>query len=697
MRLLKWLLISLFALVIAVLVAGYVTLANYPVSDVKALIEQETEKATGRKLQIAGDVSLDISLSPSIVLENVSLANALWAGKEPLLHVKRLELELALLPLLSDEIAVERLALFELTANLERDKTGTGNWQFGGADGEGADSLPSFKEIELTDAKISFRAAPGAPQRRIDLERLDASSAGLDDPLSGSAKGTLDGSALDVAFGLGSMRQIMTDSRFPFSLQGSLAGAQLAVDGERTADALTMKLSVSGKDLAQISSLADSKLPKVGPFSVKLDLARQGDKIDVKELDLTVAGSDLKGKLTVEIGDARPKLTGSLRSKALRLDQLMVGPWGAEEKDSDALIPALELPRDTLRLADADLELSVERLQLSGDAVISKLATKAALQDGRLKLSPLDFTHVGGRFGGTLTIDAGKSPSQVAMNMTTRGLEYGKLLDLPLTGTLDVTAELQGAGNDLRAVVGSMHGRTRALSSNTVVHQELLALIGGGILNTLKPLFGGSDALKLACAVSDLRWKGGVGHSQATVVAGDSFITTISGEMDLIKEHMDLYVDVSGRGVSLSALVLPFRVIGSIGSPTIVPDPTGSVLAAAKVAGMVFMPPLLIADLLVLELQKVGDPKKACLALVKTIESGGGAEAFVKRWADKTGDAAKALLEGASQTATGAGEAVTQGVEAVGGAVEEGLEGAAQGVQEGLEGAAEGVRSLFGN
>ncbi len=697
MRLLKWLLIGLFALVIAVLVAGYVTLANYPVSDLKALIEQETESATGRKLVIAGDVSLDISLSPVIVLEDVSLANASWAAKQPMLHVERLELELALLPLLSDELAVERLALVKPVVALERDASGTGNWEIAGSDGAVADTLPSFKEVDLTDATITYRAAPGAAERKIVLQSLDVASAGLDDPLSGSLTGTLDGDAFDFAFGLGSMRQIATQARFPFSLQGSLAGAQLSLEGERSTEALSMTLSVNGKDLAQVSSLAGVALPKVGPFSAKMTLAGKGATVDVSALDLSLADSDLKGKVKLDLGADKPKLSGSLHSDALRPDQLTVGPWGGQVKDANALIPDFPLPTAFLTLADADLEISVARLQLDDGSLITKLKTKVALKDGRLRLSPLDFDYGGGRFAGDLTIDAAKTPSQVATTMSAQGLPYGKLLGLPLDGTLDMTAELKGAGESLRAVVGSMKGRSRAYSSNTVVHQEVLALIDGSILKILQPLFGGSDSLKLACAVSDVSWQGGVGRSQATTVAGQSFISTASGDIDLLKEHMDLYVNTAGRGVSLSALVIPFRVVGPISRPSVVPDPTGSVLAAARATGMVLLPPLLVADLLSIELQEVEDPKKACLASVKTIEAGGGTEAFVARWAGKTGEAAKALLEGAAQTAGSAGGVVAEGVDAVGSAVGQGLEGAAEGVQQGLEGAAQGVRSLFGN
>ena len=49
--------------------------------DLKALIETEAEKATGRKLAIADGAKPEISLTPSLVLEDVTFADALGLAR----------------------------------------------------------------------------------------------------------------------------------------------------------------------------------------------------------------------------------------------------------------------------------------------------------------------------------------------------------------------------------------------------------------------------------------------------------------------------------------------------------------------------------------------------------------------------------------------------------------------------------------
>ncbi len=689
MRLLKWILIGLFALIVAVLVAGYVALSSYPVEDLKALIETQTEKATGRKLEIAGDVKMEISLSPAIVMEEVTLANAPWAAKRPLAHVKRLELQLALLPLLSDEIAIERLALIEPSLDLERNAEGQGNWQFAAVEKGGLsqdDTLPSFKEIAVQKAKVRLHLAPHRAAREIELESLNAGAGGLDEAVSGDMKGRLDREAFELFFQLGSMRQMLVEDRFPFFLQGNVGDSDLKLDGTTEGrDGVRFSLSVKAKSLENLSPLLGKTLPPVGPLALDVKVEAGPKTVSLKDLSATLAESDLSGELTLTGGESRPKLSGRLTAKRLEPGQVLVGPWELAPQRAQ-LVPDVALPVALLDLADASLDLEVTELRLPEGGWLEGLKTKLELEDRKLTLAPLAFTDAGGRFDGTVTLDREQTPTKVEVKGKVEGMDYGKALGLPLSGHLDVNLDLKGEGETLRSVVSSMRGRTRAVSSDTVVHESFLAFMGSGLTGIFSPLFGGSNSLTLTCVVSDLIWYGGTGRSEATALAGDAFVSTISGKVDILREDLDLYVDTKGRGVSLSDLVVPVRVTGSISDPTILPDPAGTVMGAAEVAGMVFFPPLLAGDLLNVELRKLNDPKEACIAAVKSIESSGGMASLVARWTQKGGDAATGLLEGAAGTAESVGEAVGEGVGEAGSAVGRGVKDAVKGVE-----------SLFGN
>jgi uncharacterized protein involved in outer membrane biogenesis len=106
---LKRILITLAALAAAVVVAVYAVLSSLSFEDLRDLAQDEAKSLTGRELAIAGPIDLKISLKPEIVLEDVTFANAPWGSRPSMVELKRFELQVALLPLLTGDIQVRRL------------------------------------------------------------------------------------------------------------------------------------------------------------------------------------------------------------------------------------------------------------------------------------------------------------------------------------------------------------------------------------------------------------------------------------------------------------------------------------------------------------------------------------------------------------------------------------------------------------
>jgi uncharacterized protein involved in outer membrane biogenesis len=63
-------------LFIATIVAAYLILSTYDYNKFKPFIAKVVEDATGRKLTLAGDIDLEVDLSPTLVVEDVSFQNA---------------------------------------------------------------------------------------------------------------------------------------------------------------------------------------------------------------------------------------------------------------------------------------------------------------------------------------------------------------------------------------------------------------------------------------------------------------------------------------------------------------------------------------------------------------------------------------------------------------------------------------------
>ncbi len=111
-------------LFIAMIVAAYVILSTYDYNKFKPRIAKIVEDATGRALTLAGDIDLEVGLSPTLVVEDVSFQNATWGSRPELAKLKRFEIQIALLPLILKRIIVKRIILVSPDILVETDSSG---------------------------------------------------------------------------------------------------------------------------------------------------------------------------------------------------------------------------------------------------------------------------------------------------------------------------------------------------------------------------------------------------------------------------------------------------------------------------------------------------------------------------------------------------------------------------------------------
>ena len=116
MKKLKRIVTGVVAVLVAIMVAGYVILSTMDFEDLRETIQAEARAATGRDLIIAGPINLEISLTPAIQLEQVTFANAEWGSRPEMVTLDRFEVEVALIPLFSGDIEVRRLVIVRADA-----------------------------------------------------------------------------------------------------------------------------------------------------------------------------------------------------------------------------------------------------------------------------------------------------------------------------------------------------------------------------------------------------------------------------------------------------------------------------------------------------------------------------------------------------------------------------------------------------
>lgn len=156
-------------MLLVAVVGGYIFINTFDFNKYKGYVTELASKELGRKLAINGDASVGISLVPTIVLEDVELANASWASAPQMVKVEKLEVRFSLLPLLKKQIEIDNINLVKPQIYLETAKNGEQNWVF---------KVPAENEKERAGGCCRGDVQTSAGEQRNQFRRRGSGGAG---------------------------------------------------------------------------------------------------------------------------------------------------------------------------------------------------------------------------------------------------------------------------------------------------------------------------------------------------------------------------------------------------------------------------------------------------------------------------------------------------------------------------------------
>ncbi len=627
----KWVLTALAAILVGAGVTVYAVLTSLDFDDLRGAIEAQAKAATGRSLGIAGPIDLEISLTPAITIENVSFGNAEWGAWPELFSVRRLEVEVELLPLLSGAIQVRRLVAVEPVFLLETNAEGQGNWIIEDSGTESSDTggpgtIPAFHRIQIRDGRVIYRDGGSGQEFLISLQSLDARAETPASPSQVSITGIYNGIRFDAKGTLGSRDELLGGGRFPIDLEIAAGATSLKAKGSigklAAAQGLDLRIDLSGTRLSELGALIGEALPSLGPYNLTGRLGDTEDGLKIDTLSLTLGDSKLTGDAAIAFAGDRPAMTAKLSAEALDVNDFTESGGGeadsGSEPESGRIFSGESLPVTALRDFDASVILSAEQLRFDDKTMMSDLSLVLVLDKGRLEVLDFEAGFSGGVLSGKMTLDAALADPALSLDLSAKGFDYGHFLqgrDVTdgIDGKLDAQAKLSAAGNSVRAWAGSLRGRVDVTAGEGSVRSDLLSASGAGLIEVVSAWREGEDDLKLNCVVMRLPVEGGVMQAETVLIDTAAVTVGVSGEVRLGDESLDLKVTPQAKHTSLLSLAVPLRIGGTILEPSVGPDALGTVLGAAKIAGM-FLNPLVAGAAIILK-SEVSD-KNPCVAAI---------------------------------------------------------------------------------
>jgi uncharacterized protein involved in outer membrane biogenesis len=333
----------------------------------KPQITQAVREATGRDLEIRGDLSMSVLPFPALSVEQVTLGNLPGAQDPDMVSVKEVRVSVALMPLLTGNVQVTEISLIDPVISIETFEDGSNNLVFdpaqaapsgpdagtittppsaspapngeqaapdaqsGGSDAGSSDfaSTIQIDRLEIENATILYHT-PGSTER-IEGLTLGVSADSLKGPAKGEGYVFYRGIPLTFNFNVGEISQT---GPFPVGMQIGIdkvdGGINLSGQVDLSAEYPGFNGQIDGKfdDLreAALRIAGDgADIPDIAakPFNLGGQVAANAKSVTVNDLSIRFGETRGSGAIAID-QDPQMRADVALRFNQLDLDSILV-------------------------------------------------------------------------------------------------------------------------------------------------------------------------------------------------------------------------------------------------------------------------------------------------------------------------------------------------------------------------------------
>lgn len=626
--------IILLGLVILIGVPGYYFIKNFDLNKYKAYASQIVEDQLGRKFAINGEASIGISLVPTLILNDVELANADWASTPQMVKVKKLELKFALMPLLKKQIVVDKAILINPEVYLETSKSGQGNWDFPALQTkstamyepsgwliksaqaaedkkdqkEELKALAGFaaKQVTIENGLLQYKNAKDGSVTNLTINQVNLSVLDTDSQITADADVVYNDQKIKAKATLGSLNALIEGKNaYPVVLSGSAYGLNFDLNGS----ASDIFDNIRYAALTNIYNPAGN----MGAPETTLKARVDGDlkKVDVDINLLNVVNNVITGKVSANISGKIPSVTATLKSDKINLPSLSsTQPLASNAWDlaligsahAADMVPNTAIPYQALKGINVKADLTVGTLIIEKGMEAKNVLLTVVLNNGVLNVNKLRLDFGGGEIDVNAVVNANNqslSLNALSKNIQLQNLHKEFTVDgkndfgILSGGNTDLQINLSGKGSTYRQLVQSLSGQVIAIVNQSVIQTGALNFMTGNLLtellNTINFKADKVKKMDLNCAVVRADLSGGKAVFPKGIALSSKQLSLVSdGSINLVNDKLDFNLQpFSGKvadsnvGQLLSSFV---KIKGTIQNPKIALDDKETIKAVVGTA-----------------------------------------------------------------------------------------------------------------
>ena len=574
----------------------------------KGPLESTLSARMGRPVHIDGDLQVDLSWTPEVVLNGVRVENPDWAPDPDFATVEQLTAEFRLWPALFGDLIFPRIQVESPTIRAFRRAVGEASWA-GSGDGDGL-TLPEIHALAIENGNVMIDddvrgiAFVGTFNSR-QIDEAGGNAFALE------GEGTLNERPFLLQLRGDSLLDADADEPYGFNAEIEEGSTRITADGSLSGafdlGGIDADLTFSGDDLAELYYLTGLALPNTPPYELTGHFRRSDAEYEFSEFSGKVGDSDVRGNVAVDASGERPFLTGDVASDRLDFDDVAtlfgappsVGSGetasavqqAVEEQlaAADRLLPDAPLQLERVRNMDAEVEFTAREV-VSDTLPLTSIALVLSLDDGVLTLDPLTFALTQGDVAGTARIDAREEVPSSEIDFTLREAKLEEFFAMEggepaLAGDVRARFQLAGRGISVRETAAHADGRIGFLVPGGEIRRAFAELLGINVVEGLGLLLAeDQSSTAIRCGIAEFAVEDGVLSATAFAIDTEPVLVTGEGTVHLETEALDLSVDGHPKDPALVNVMAPITIGGSLRDPELGIEP-GAAIAQGAAAG----------------------------------------------------------------------------------------------------------------
>ncbi|MBX9758150.1 MAG: AsmA family protein [Beijerinckiaceae bacterium] len=545
------------AVLAAIVAAGFVPLAFWS-ARLQAELADQVLRTTALEASTQGRVTIAVLPYPRVTYENVTLGHP---DGTVAMTARRLTANVNVARLLMGRIEFAGVRLLEPAIVIDADGGRPANAP---AIQRAIDAPSSSEEARKADrARLGAVKIVGGSLRVRTREEfsfvVEAVNASIEWPNLGSSavlsgRGVWRGEKIGVEALLGKPGEVLRGEKSPFTLKLSSRVLDLAIDGALAGGArwmLEARVASSSERFAQFLALMNAQpaVPgRLSRFALSGQLRALPQSTTLSDLRLTLDASTFDGSLTLLQGEKRPKVSGTLATRAYDL------------RTSETGLPVLRRERQWSREGiaigrldafDADLRISAASLNV-GRFALSDVGMIVALDDGKLEITTGGAEAYGGSLRGRWTFDSRSAVPEMAGAGSFRNINLAAFLRSIghpniATGAASGEFRVETRGSNVHAMMQNASGTAQTtIRAPEIIGVDLERALRRTERRPLSiPAEVRSGQTSFLTADIDARIDQGVLAFNRAIAAGHGVEVAVSGEIALADRTMRL--DIAAR------------------------------------------------------------------------------------------------------------------------------------------------------